>query len=270
MAQGKPGAGQRALVTGASMGIGVDLAECFARDGYDLILAARSETALNAVAGRLSTAYGVKAAVFAVDLGEQGGGLRLAQAIKAAGLTVDVLVNNAGFGKAGEFAGSEIGLQLGMIDLNVRALVELTHVYWPNMLAENRGGVLNVASMAAFVPGPLMAVYYASKAFVLSFSEALWEEARSTGVHVSCLCPGATKSKFRERAGTGSTRLGQTAVVMDSMPVAEAGYAGFLKNQAVVITGKGNQRTVRMVPFLPRKVVLKMVRNMQSPASASK
>jgi short-subunit dehydrogenase len=270
MAQGRPGAGQSALVTGASMGIGVDLAECLARDGYDLILTARSEAALNAVAGRLSAAHGVKAAVFAADLGEHGGGTRLAQAVGAAGLKVDVLVNNAGFGKAGGFAGSELGPQLGMIDLDVRALVELTHIYWPGMLAQNRGGVLNVASMAAFVPGPLMAVYYASKAFVLSFSEALWEEARGTGVHVSCLCPGATKSKFRERAGTGSTRLGQTAVVMDSMPVAEAGYAGLRNNQRVVITGKGNHRTARMVPFLPRKIVLKMVRNIQSPASTGK
>jgi short-subunit dehydrogenase len=270
MGPGRPGAGQSALVTGASMGIGVDLAECLARDGYDLILAARSEAALNAVAGRLSAAHGVKAAVFAVDLGEHGGGTRLAQAVSAAGLKVDVLVNNAGFGNAGVFAGSEIGPQLGMIDLDVRALVELTHIYWPEMLAQNRGGVLNVASMAAFVPGPLMAVYYASKAFVLSFSEALWEEARGTGVHVSCLCPGATKSKFRERAGTGSTRLGQTAVVMESMPVAEAGYAGLRNNQRVVITGKGNHRTVRMVPFLPRTMVLKMVRNIQSPASTGK
>jgi short-subunit dehydrogenase len=267
MAQGKPGVGQWALVTGASMGIGVDLAECFARDGYDLILAARSKTALNEVAGRLSTACGVKAVVFAVDLGEPGGGTRLAEQIKAAGLGVDVLVNNAGFGKAGAFAGSESGPQLGMVDLNDRALVELTHIYWPSMLAQNRGGVLNVASIAAFVPGPLMAVYYASKAFVLSFSEALWEEARGTGVHVSCLCPGATKSKFRERAGTGATRLGQTAVVMPSMPVAEAGYAGFRNNQRVVITGKGNHRTIRLVPFLPRIMVLKMVRNIQSPAN---
>jgi short-subunit dehydrogenase len=145
--------------------------------------------------------------------------------------------------------------------------VELTHIYWPNMLARKRGGVLNVASMAAFVPGPLMAIYYATKAFVLSFSEALWEESRGTGVHVSCLCPGATTSKFRERAGTGATRFGQTAEVMASMPVAQAGYEGFLKNQRTVITGKGNRRTARMVPFLPRGVVLGMVRKMQSPAA---
>ena len=155
-----------------------------------------------------------------------------------------------------------------MIDLNDRALVELTHIYWTQMLARKRGGILNVASMAAFVPGPLMAIYYASKAFVLSFSEALWEEARDSGVHVSCLCPGATKSQFRERAGTGVTRFGRTAVVMESMPVAQAGYQGFRDNQRVVITGKGNHRTARMVPFLPRAMVLKMVRNLQSPAAS--
>jgi short-subunit dehydrogenase len=266
MAKKKPGAGQAALVTGGSTGIGVDLAECFARDGYDLILAARSEPALREVADRLASRYGVKASIFAADLGVHGAGAGLAEAIAAAGLTVDVLVNNAGFGQAGQFDGSEIGPQLGMIDLNDRVLVELTHIYWPRMIANKRGGVLNVASVAAFVPGPLMAVYYASKAFVLSFSEALWEEAQGTGVHVSCLAPGATASKFRERAGTGATRLGQTAVVMGSMPVAEAGYAGFKRNRRVVITGAGNARTIALSKFLPRGRLLKMVRNIQSPA----
>jgi uncharacterized protein len=266
MARRKPGEGQTALVTGASMGIGVDLAECFARDGYDLILAARSEAALQAVADRLTASYGIKASVFAVDLAAAGGGSRLAAAIAGQGLDVDVLVNNAGYGIAGAFAGSELEAQLGMIDLNDRALVELTHIYWPGMLAKKRGGVLNVASLAAFVPGPLMAIYYASKAFVLSLSEALWEEARGTGVHVSCLCPGPTASKFRDRAGTGATRLGQTSEVMGSMPVAEAGYEGFRRNRRVVITGKGNARTARVAPFLPRGTLLKMVRRMQSPA----
>lgn len=266
MAKHKPGEGQTALVTGASMGIGVDLAECFARDGYDLILAARSADALKAVGDRLASSYGVKAHVFPVDLGAHGGGSRLAEAIAAQGLTVDVVVNNAGYGIAGGFAGSDLDDQLGMVDLNDRALVELTHIYWPGMLARKRGGVLNVASMAAFVPGPLMAIYYASKAFVLSLSEALWEEARGTGVHVSCLCPGPTASKFRERAGTGATRLGQTSEVIASMPVAEAGYAGFRDNKRVVITGKGNARTAALVRFMPRTSVLKMVRGMQSPA----
>src|ERR1700723_3131004 len=138
-----------------------------------------------------------------------------------------------------------------MIDLNDRALVELTHIYWAQMLARKRGGVLNVASMAAFVPGPLMAIYYASKAFVLSLSEALWEEARGTGVHVSCLCPGATASQFRARAGTG-----QTPVVMASMPVARAGYLGFRRNQRVVITGQGNSRLALLMKVLPKTTIL--------------
>jgi uncharacterized protein len=264
MAKRKIGEGQTALVTGASMGIGVDLADCLARDGYDVILCARSKAALEAVAERLSSSYGVKASTFAVDLGVQGAGAGLAKAIGTAGLSVDVLVNNAGYGHAGAFDGSDLSVQLGMIDLNDRALVELTHIYWPRMLANKRGGVLNVASMAAFVPGPLMAIYYASKAFVLSFSEALWEEARGRGVHVSCLCPGATASKFRERAGTGATRMGKSADVAASMPVAEAGYDGFRRNKPVVITGKGNARTVSLVRFLPRATVLKMVRGLQT------
>ncbi|MDR3513102.1 MAG: SDR family oxidoreductase [Caulobacteraceae bacterium] len=267
MAKHKPGEGQTALVTGASTGIGADLAECFARGGYDLILTARGEPALRAVADRLASSFGVKTSVFAADLAAPGAGAQLAEAVAAQGLTVDVLVNNAGFGAAGAFAGSDLENQLGMVDLNDRALVELTHIYWPGMLARKRGGVLNVASLAAFAPGPLMAVYYASKAFVLSFSEALWEEARGTGVHVSCLCPGATQSRFRDRAGTGATRLGQTTVVMGSMPVAEAGYEGFQRNRRVVITGKGNARTAWLTRFLPRTTLLKMVRNMQSPAT---
>ena len=260
------GKGQTALVTGASAGIGVDLAECFAQDGYDLILCARTETALREVATRLSSAHGVKATAIVADLGAIGGGAKLAAEIKALGLSVDVLVNNAGYGQAGAFAGSDRATQLGMIDLNDRALVELTHLFWGDMLARRRGGVLNVASTAAFQPGPLMAIYYASKAFVLSFSEALWEEARGTGVKVSCLCPGPTVSKFRERAGTGSTRLGRSAPVMASMPVARQGYDGFQKNQRVVITGARNAFMARLVSFMPRATVLRVVRNMQEPA----
>jgi len=155
--------------------------------------------------------------------------------------------------------------QLGMIDLNDRALVELTHIYWPTMMANKRGGVLNVASTAAFQPGPLMAIYYASKAFVLSFSEALWEEARDTGVKVSCLCPGPTVSKFRERAGTGKTRLSRTGSPMSSMSVARMGYDAWQDNRRVEITGLRNRLTASLVPFLPRTLLLRLVRNLQSP-----
>jgi uncharacterized protein len=269
MADGKIGSGQTALVTGASTGIGVDLAECFARDGYDLILCARTASTLGEVAKRLAAAHGVKATAITADLGAVGGAAKLIAAIKSKKLSVDVVVNNAGYGKAGGFAGSDADIQLGMIDLNVRALVELTHAYWDGMLKRGRGGVLNVASTAAFQPGPLMAVYYASKAFVLSFSEALWEEARETGVKVSCLCPGPTVSKFRERAGTGATRLGQTLKVMGSMPVAQQGYDAFQKNQRVIVTGSGNAMMSRLVQLLPRTTMLKMVRRMQEPASAA-
>lgn len=266
MARQKPGAGQTALVTGASAGIGVDLAECFARDGYDLILTARSEAPLREVAQRLAGAHGVKTEVIALDLGQPGGGQKLYDAIKTRGASVDVLVNNAGYGHAGALTSSDLQTQLGMIDLNDRALVELTYLVWNEMLANKRGGVLNVASTAAFQPGPLMAVYYASKAFVLSFSEALWEEARDTGVHVSCLCPGPTASKFRERAGTGHTRLGKTSKVMASMPVARAGYQAFQQNRPVIVTGAQNAFQASLVKFVPRKQLLKIVRGIQSPA----
>lgn len=265
MARKKKGEGQTVLVTGASAGIGVDLAECFARDGYDLILAARSAGPLGEVANRLAQTYGVKAAPIAVDLGAQGGGSKLAAEIAQRGLSVDVLVNNAGFGHAQPFDQAPLDTQTGQIDLNVRALVELTHIYWKGMLEKKRGGVLNVASTAAFQPGPFMAVYYASKAFVMSFSEALWEEARGTGVKVSCLCPGATKSKFRERAGTDKVRLTQGREAMESMPVARMGVAAFHANRRVKVTGFSNAMTAGLVKVLPRPTVLRIVRNLQSP-----
>ncbi|MBL8551922.1 MAG: SDR family oxidoreductase [Hyphomonadaceae bacterium] len=261
----KRGEGQTALVTGASAGIGVDLAECFARDGYDLILTARSEGALKEVAERLARAHGVKATPIALDLGAEGAGSRLAADIRGRGLSVDVVVNNAGYGHAGALTSSDLATQVGMVDLNVRALTELTYLFWDDMLKKGRGGVLNVASTAAFQPGPLMAVYYASKAYVLSFSEALWEEARGTGVHVSCLCPGPTASKFRERAGTGRTRLAQRMKVMGSAPVARAGYRAFQQNRRVIVTGAANAFQAGLVKYLPRETLLRLVRKVQSP-----
>jgi short-subunit dehydrogenase len=259
------GNGQTALVTGASAGIGVDLAECFASDGYDLVLVARTESALRQVADRLASTYRVAATPIVADQQSIGGGTRLADEIAARGLSVDVVVNNAGYGVAGAFGQSDAAAQLGMIDLNDRALVELTHIYWPRMLANRRGGVLNVASTAAFQPGPLMAIYYASKAFVLSFTEALWEEARGTGVRVSCLCPGPTISKFRERAGTGKVRLSKAGTPMPSMPVARMGYEAWQANRRVIVTGTRNRVMASLVAFMPRTTVLRLVRNLQSP-----
>jgi short-subunit dehydrogenase len=267
MASPRHGVGHTALVTGASSGIGVDLAECFARDGYDLVLTARTAGALGEVAGRLSSTYGVRATPVPNDLGLVGGGAKLVSAIGAQGLIVDVLVNNAGYGQAGAFTAGDLATQLGMIDLNVRALVELTHLVWPGMLERRRGGVLNVASTAAFQPGPLMAVYYASKAFVLSFSEALWEEARGTGLKVSCLCPGPTESGFRARAGTGQTRLATLSAAAPSMPVAEQGYRGWQANRRVVVPGARNRLGAALVRLLPRSLVLRTVRYIQGPSA---
>jgi hypothetical protein len=265
MARKRKGDGQTALVTGASYGIGLDLAECFAKDGHNLILTARSADALKQAADKFAAQYKITTTPIALDLGAQGGGAELAKQIAAKGLNVDVLVNNAGYGIAGGMDGSKAEEQLGMVDLNVRALLELTQIYWPSMLKNKRGGILNVASVAAFQPGPLMAVYYASKAFVLSLSEALWKEAEGTGVHVSCLCPGATVSKFRERAGTGETKLSNAGAAMPSMTVARQGYKGFQKNTRVVITGLRNRILAGATSWMPRSTVLGIVKNLQSP-----
>ena len=255
-----------ALVTGASSGIGVELARAFARAGHDLILTARDAAALTAVANALTAETGALATVIAGDLATPDGPARLAADIAAKGLGVDVLVNNAGFGDAAAFAGSDRGKQLGMIDLNVRALVELTHIYWPSILAAGaRGGLLNVASTSAFQPGPMMAIYFASKAFVLSFTEALWEEARGTGARVSCLCPGPTESAFRARAGTDRTRLADAGKPMTAAEVAQEAYEGFAANKRVVVTGVRNKAMAALAPLMPRTLVLKAVRAMMAP-----
>lgn len=262
----KPGAGQTALITGASAGIGVDLAACFAKGGYDLIITARSEAALRDVAGRLAKAHGVKVTPITCDLGVPGGGTALAREIAGREMAVDVLVNNAGFGQTGSFDSTPIDPQLGIVDLNVRALVELSHIYLKDMLHRKRGGILNVASTAAFQPGPLMSIYYASKAFVLSFTEALWEETRGTGVHVTSLCPGPTVSQFHGRAGTDKTRLFSSAKPMASMPVAQLGYDAFQRNRRVAVPGILNKTLIVFARIAPRPVLLRIVRHLQGAA----
>jgi len=263
MARRRKGEGQTALVTGASGGIGLELARRFAKDGYGLVLVARSGEALNSAAGILSRQFHVTVVPIACDLGRIGAGAALAKTLDERQIPVDVLVNNAGYGAAAAFAGSDADDQLGMIDLNVRALVELTHLFWPRFLKNGRGGVLNVASTAAFQPGPLMAVYYASKAFVLSFSEALWEEARGTGVQVSCLCPGATESAFHGRAGTNKVRLFRTGL-MSAQKVARLGYRAFQAGKRVQITGLRNTVMARSAAFTPRALILRIVRFLQT------
>ena len=260
-----------ALVTGGSEGIGYELAKCFASRGYDLILAARSRLNLEKAAERLRADHDVQVSTFAGDLGAPGIGAQLASFVTASGSQVDVLVNNAGYGHYGAFALSDLETQLGIVDLNNRAVVELTHHFIGGMIGRRGGGVLNVASTAAFLPGPFMSVYYASKTFLLSFSEALSEETRNSGITVSCLCPGPTESRFRERAGTGETRLARSGKGMSSAEVARLGFAAFERGERVFVPGSRNKLMVRVIPFVPRNLALRFVRNLlrQEPIGSS-
>ena len=193
--------GETVLITGASSGIGRELARQFAGDGADLVLIARSEDALRALAGELAVDYGVTAQIVPADLSRPGSPDQIVQTLAQQQTDVDVLVNNAGFGARGPVAGIGVGRQLEMVEVNVAALTRLTALLLPGMLERRRGGILNVASTAAFQPGPNHAVYYATKAYVLSFTQALAEEVRGSGVRVSCLAPGPTDTGFAAQAG---------------------------------------------------------------------
>lgn len=252
-----------ALITGASTGIGLDLAVLAARDGFDCILVSRNEPRLHELKKVLEKRYRVSVHVFALDLSEHQAVKRLTSAIADAGLTVDFLINNAGFGTAGEFIELDAETEAEEVRLNVNALTELTKAYLPGMVERNHGYVLNVASVAAFQPGPYMAVYYATKAYVLSLTEALHAEVKGTGVHVSVLCPGPTDTGFFNRAGS--------EMMVSKMPshlVAFFGYKGVMNNKRVVVPGVSNQLLVAAAKLMPRAVSLEILRRFQKPSNA--
>jgi len=257
-----------ALITGASSGIGADLARLFAKDGYDLVLVARSEDKLRAFARELGT----KTTVIAADLSTPNAAANVVSRIGA--IEIDVLVNNAGVGVAGPFLDTDLQEELDMIQLNVVALTQLTKLLLPPMVKRGRGRILNVASTASFQPGPLMAVYYATKAYVLSFSEALAEELRKTGVTVTALCPGPTETGFVAAADVSETRLFKILRPMKSETVARIGYDAMKRGRRVVITGMKNKLLAESVRISPRRVVTTIVRKMQEnvapPPSAAK
>jgi short-subunit dehydrogenase len=257
-----------ALITGASSGIGLDFAHLFAESGHDVVLVARGEEKLKALAGELAGKHGVRAVALPADLADPAAPGKLVAALKAQGLTVDVLVNNAGFASYGAFAEADPDNELRMIQVNVTTLTALTRLLLPDMLARKEGRVLNVASTAAFQPGPLMAVYYATKAYVLSLSEALANELEGTGVTVTCLCPGPTKTGFQERARMEESKLVKGKDIMDSRTVARAGYEAMRRGQPVVIPGFMNKMLATSVRFLPRTAVTRIVRNTQERAHA--
>jgi short-subunit dehydrogenase len=251
-----------ALVTGASAGIGKELARRFARGGHDLVLTARRTDELRALADELRTAGGA-AHVFPADLSDPTAPRALHDAVEAAGLTVDVLVNNAGFGVYGPFANAEPDRLLAMLRVNVLALTELTRLFIPGMVARGRGRVLNVASTAAFQPGPLMAGYYASKAYVLSLSEALAHELRGTGVTVTCLCPGPTRTEFASAAAMHGSKLFDSPNVADAAPVAEVGYRATMRGRRVAIPGALNRLGAFGTRFAPRSLLMRIVERIQ-------
>jgi len=246
---------QTALITGASGGIGYELAKLFARDHYNLVLVARSGDKLNRVAAELQGQFGVTARVVALDLAATPAAKFLFDQLQREGVVADVLVNNAGFGGFGEFAAMAEEEILGQIQLNITALTHLTRLFLPGMLARGGGKIMNVASTAAFQPGPLMAVYYATKAYVLSFSEALANEVAGSGVVVSCFCPGATDTGFAKRAGTENSRLFKRIGGVNPEPVARDGYRGLMAGRTLVISGMQNWLLAESVRFAPRKWV---------------
>lgn len=244
-----------ALITGASGGIGYELAKLFARDHYNLVLVARSADKLNQVAAELQSQFGVTVKTVALDLAAAPAPQFLFDQLQREGVAVDVLVNNAGFGAFGEFASMPEQEILGQISLNIAALTHLTRLFLPPMLARRAGKIMNVASTAAFQPGPLMAVYYASKAYVLSFSEALANELGASGVVVSCFCPGATDTDFQKRAGMENSRLFKKIGAMNAEVVARDGYRGLMEGRTIVISGARNWLVAESVRFAPRKLV---------------
>ncbi|MEP6995143.1 MAG: SDR family oxidoreductase [Acidobacteriota bacterium] len=252
-----------ALVTGASSGIGLELATLLAQDRHDLVLVARSRDRLAAIANGLKEEFGVSVVVVARDLARAETPREIAKELDARRVTIDVLINNAGFGVYGLFAETAIDKELAMIQVNVAALTHLTKLMLPGMLQRRRGRILNVASTAAFAPGPLMAVYYATKAYVLSFSEALANETAGSGVTVTALCPGPTVTEFQKAAGLEATRLFRSPLVMKAPDVARAGYEGMLRGKRIVIPGAGNFALVEALRVTPRRLVTAIARRIQ-------
>jgi uncharacterized protein len=252
-----------ALVTGASSGIGLSFAELLAARKTDLAITARNQAALEKIAADLGSRFGVKVFPLPCDLGSPDGPRALVGLLRDRGLAPDILINNAGFATYGLFVDQTVESQVQMIQVNVTAVVGLTQLVLPWMVERHAGRILNVASTAAFQPGPLMAVYYASKAFVLNFSEALGNELGGTGVTVTALCPGPTTTGFQDRAQMQESRLVKSAPMMDAQSVAKIGLEGMFAGKPVVIPGMMNKLVAWSTRLAPRQLATKIARAAQ-------
>jgi short-subunit dehydrogenase len=255
-----------ALITGASSGIGMALAHQFAQDGYQLVLAARGVAKMQALADELQRKFKVSVTVIGADLETHDGAARLHADIKARGIVLSALANNAGYGAFGEFKDSALRSELAMMQLNMNTVVVLTKLFLPDLLA-TRGKILNTASTAAFQPGPYMAVYYATKSFVLSFSEAMASELEDTGVTVTALCPGPTASGFQDKADLGNSALIKGKKLPTSEEVAALGYRAMQRGQRVYIPGFVNWAMAQSMRFTPRNLATKVVKILTRPIS---
>ena len=245
------------LITGASSGIGLELAKCFAADGCRLVLLARDIGALESLAGELRRTNQIEALVMTADLSRPETPGHVFKELEGRGIVVDVLVNNAGFGAQGIFAGLPLQRQLEMVQVNVAALTNLTGLFLPGMIERRRGGVINVGSVAGFLAGPGMAVYYATKAFVLSFTEALAEELAGSGLTVTALCPGPTETNFGKVARGGKVRR-LKITKMTAQAVAHHGYEAFRHGKIVAIPGLRNRVLIFWIRITPRWLVRRM------------
>jgi hypothetical protein len=257
-----------ALVTGASSGIGLELATLLARDRYDLVLVARRRERLEDIARAFREEFGIAVTVLARDLADPDSPRAVAQEVESRGLPIEVLVNNAGLGVYGFFAQTPLEKERELIQVNIVAVTELTKRLLPGMQSRGRGRILNVASTAAFQPGPLMAVYYASKSYVLFLSEALANELEGTGVTVTALCPGPTLTEFQTKAGMEETHLFHSPLVRDARSVARAGYNGMMRGRRVVVPGLGNKLLAQSIRFSPRRLVTAIARRIQETRKA--
>jgi len=250
------------LITGASSGIGLELAKIFAKNGHNLVLVARSENVLNELKTSLEKDYGIEVIVIVKDLKYYSAPTEIYDEITRQKININILVNNAGFGTYGNFSDTDLEVELEMIQVNITALTHLTKLFLKDMVEYNSGRILNVASTAAFQPGPLMAVYYATKAYVLSFSEAIAEELRNTNIKITTLCPGPTKTNFSSSAQIKDNKL-FSGKIPDAKEVAEYAYNALVTEKRVAIHGFKNKILVNSNRFAPRKLVTKTVRKIQ-------
>lgn len=251
-----------ALITGASSGIGYELANIFARNKYNVVLVARSEQKLREIAAELEKKYSITATVVAKDVSKLSAVQEIYDAVKQAGIRVEFLVNNAGFGDFGFFTETSWEKELEMINLNMTSLTALTKLFVKDMVARKSGKIMNVASTASFQPGPLMAVYYATKAYVLSFSEAISNELGGTGVTVTALCPGPTESGFQNAAAMNDSKLVKGKKLPSSKDVAEYAYSAMMAGKVVAVHGAMNKLMAQSIRYTPRAVVRSLVRAM--------